>query len=177
MAGIVKIGEIEITATQVLNLNQSSQVPEHKTERQFSVADHVVNEPKVFSITIILFKDSEEYKALRKLYDDKEPVRFESELGDFDDMVIEQFNISKASLDTFRAVITIKQIRRAELVTRIVTFEDPATGADIETGEEVGGKTAVDPSENKAPDKPTKEEGENWVEAVLRWVGGRFSNA
>lgn len=170
----IKLGGIELEATQVLDMSQSSKVPEHKTEKQFAIADHVVNEPKEFSITAILFKDSTEYNALRKMYDDKQLIRFESELDDLEDMVITRFNVSVASLDTYRASISIKQIRTAELAIRIVVFEDPATGEDIETGEEQGSNTAVAPAENPATDKPVKEEGESWVDSILTWVGGLF---
>jgi|GEM_PF-1342800 hypothetical protein len=176
MPEIIKLGGVELTATQVLDLSQSAQVPEHRTERQFSVADHIILEPKEFSISVMLFKDSKELEALRKLYESKQLVRFESELEDLDDMVITSFDLSPAGVNAYKAEIRIKQIRRAELKTRVVKFEDPATSAEIETGEEPpGGDTAVSPKEISYQNKPQKEQGKNWLESLISWVGGLFA--
>jgi len=171
----VKLGDIELTATQVLRLSLKATTPRHKTEKQFSVADHLIEEPEVLRISCKLFKDSGEYEELLKLYNSKQPVRFTSELYDIEEVVVEEFEVSPAGLNTYDAEITVKAIRRAELKTRIVTFEDPATGTTVETGEEYpGGNTALTPKPISYEDKPTESDGTNWADRAISWLRRRL---
>ena len=172
----VRLGDIELTATQVLRLSLRATTPRHKTEKQFSVADHIIEEPEALRVSCKLFKDSSEYEELLKLYNSKQPVRFTSELYDIEEVVVEEFEVSPAGLNTYDAEITVKAIRRAELKTRIVTFEDPATGVKQDTGNEPpGGDTAVTPKQINHQNKPKKEENKSWLESLISWVGGLFA--
>jgi len=171
----VRLGDIELTATQVLRLSLRATTPRHKTEKQFSVADHIIEEPEALRVSCKLFKDSREYEELLKLYNSKQPVRFTSELYDIEEVVVEEFEVSPAGLNTYDAEITVKAIRRAELKTKPVTFVDPATGVEVETGKESkGGDTALTPKPISYEDKPTEADGTNWAERAINWLRRRL---
>lgn len=172
----VKLGDLELTATQVLRLSLTATIPRHKTEKQFSVADHIVHEPEAVKITCKLIKDTDEYESLLKLYTQRQPFEFSSELYTISEAVIESIEIEPAGLNTYNAEITIKAIKRAELKTRIITFRDPADPNIIhETGEEPkGSDTPQSPKPSEEAKEVEEQEGQNWAEKIINWLGKKL---
>ncbi|RLI74983.1 hypothetical protein DRP04_13980, partial [Archaeoglobales archaeon] len=63
----ILLGDIELEAVQIVNLTEKATIPQHKVEKQFSIADHIILEPAEFSLDVICKRDSYEHERLKQL--------------------------------------------------------------------------------------------------------------
>jgi hypothetical protein len=159
-------------AISVINLDQDKTIPEHRTEEQFSIADHVINEPAEFELELQLFKDEGEVDLLKQIIESNTPFELSLELGSYENMLVKshRFRISD-SQNIVYATLRIKQIRTAAARTAVVTLPDVVTQAEEDYQ---GGDAAVTPSSENKADGPEKQENKSWLDSIMDWFGATF---
>jgi len=166
----ILLGGHEFRAIRVINLSQSATTPEHRVEEQFSIVDHIILEPIEFRLELELLKDEGEVDKLNSLFEARQPIEFVCDLGVFEDMVIKSREfVEGGSVNTVRASVHIKQIRKAKAKTAtiplpIIQSEEDYPGSD----------TAVSPLQQQVPSAPEKQEEKSWLDSIFDWFGGLF---
>ena len=91
-------------------------VPQHKTAAQYSISDHVIQNPLSISVKMTVLKD--ELDTLIDLKNQKERLTFISETRVVDTVVISGLNYSEGtSINTCNATLKLQEIITAKVET------------------------------------------------------------
>lgn len=163
----VLIGGHEFKAIQVINLTKDADIPEHRVEDQFNVADHITLNPVELKFELQLSVPDGEVETLDALYTARQLVDVTSRLGHYTDMAVKQPTYRDSDSDNIvYATLTLKQVRKATAKTVRVALPVP-----IDTGAEPPKPGSwYTPPEKPVASEPKKEG--SWLDGIVNWVGG-----
>ena len=160
-----------IKITQVINLSQPADVPEHRVEDGFSVADTIVLKPAEFELQLEVDKD--QLNELKQFYEQKQPVELVCKFGIFENVVIKELSATQGgSTNYFRATLRVRQILKAKAKTTTVSL--PELQVTPDESEASGGDTAIPPQQQNVPSAPEKQENKSWLDSIFDWFGSLF---
>lgn len=165
----VLIGGHEFKAIQAINLTKDADIPEHRVEDQFSVADHITLNPVELKFELQLSVPDGEVETLDALYTSRQLIDVTSRLGHFPDMAVKQPTYKDSDSENIvYATLVLKQVKKA--TARTVTMSLPVP---IDTGAEPPkpGSWYI-PPEKPVASEPKKEG--SWLDGIVSWVGGLF---
>ncbi|MBN2734713.1 MAG: hypothetical protein JXQ82_07655 [Methanomicrobiaceae archaeon] len=110
-------------------------VPLHKTAAEYSVSDHIIQNPVTVSLKLTVLK--EEIEALRALKDQKKKLKFISETRVLENIVISAMNYTEGSSITACSMT----LKLQEIITAKV--ESASESLDILQGKSEGSVTAL----------------------------------
>ena len=165
----VLIGGHEFKAIQAVNLSKDAEIPEHRVEDQFTVADHITLNPVELKFELQLSVPDGEVETLDALYTGRQLINATSRLGHFPDMAVKQPTYKDTdSENIIYATLTLKQVRKATAKTVRVALPVP-----IDTGAEPPKPGSwYTPPEKSVASEPEKTG--SWLDGIASWVGGLF---
>jgi len=167
----ILLGGNKFTAIEIIDLTESAVVPEHKVEDGYPIADHIFFQPAEFRLTLTLLED--EMEILKQLFESKQPIELVCKAGVFEDVVIKELSITQGgSINTFRAVVRVKQIIKAKAKTATIPLQQLQVTPDESDAK--GGETATDPPQQQVPSAPEKQENKSWLDSIFDWFGSLF---
>lgn len=165
----VLIGGHEFKAIQAVNLTKDADIPEHRVEDQFSVADHITLKPVELKFELQLSVPDGEVETLDALYTSRQLIDTTSRLGHFPDMAVKQPTYKDSDSENIvYASLSLKQVKKATAKTVRVALPIPLdTGSDPQNSGSGG-----NPSEKNVSSEPQKSG--SWLDGIVSWVGGLF---
>lgn len=164
----VILGGHKFTAVEVVDLTESLTIPEHKVEDGYPVADYAFLQPAELQLNLTLLE--RELEVIKQLSMSREPTILLCKAGVFEDVVVKELNITQGgSINTFRAIVRVKQIIKAKAKTAQIPL---AVTAD--ESEAKGGNTATSPAQKEVLQAPEKQEGKSWLDSIFEFFGGLF---
>ena len=136
----ILLGGNKFKAIEIIDLTESAVVPEHKVEEGYLIADHIFFQPVEFRLTLTLLED--EIEILKQLFESKQPIELVCKAGVFEDVVIKELSITQGgSINTFKAVVRVKQIIKAKAKTATIPLQQLQVTPDESDAK--GGYTAT----------------------------------
>jgi len=167
----ILLGGNKFKAIEIIDLTESAVVPEHKVEEGYPIADHIFFQPVEFRLTLTLLED--EIEILKQLFESKQPIELVCKAGVFEDVVIKELSITQGgSINTFKAVVRVKQIIKAKAKTATIPLQQLQVTPDESDAK--GGRTATDPQQKQVPSAPEKQENKSWLDSIFDWFGSLF---
>lgn len=165
----VLIGGHEFKAIQAINLTKDADIPEHRVEDQFSVADHITLNPVELKFELQLSVPDGEVETLDAIYSARQLIDVTSRLGHFPDMAVKQPTYKDSDSENIvYATLVLKQVKKA--TARTVTMSLPVP---VDTGTEPPKPGSwYTPPEKPVASEPKKEG--SWLDGIVSWVGGLF---
>lgn len=163
----VLINGTAFTAITGYSVNQQATIPTHKTEQGFQLADHIFLENVAITITLKLFKEQGEREMLDALMNSKIPITIYSELGSYDNVVIECMKVDRGDTkNTYIANLTLKQIRVGNAVEVSMSLPISVSTSNLP------GSTSAKTPDTKLADDPAEPVVEG--ESATNWFNGSW---